>query len=119
MREGNKRMLLKTLKYFLPLIVVASAVIAGYGWLNTAVSLDYARQEQKSERERNEVLRRIVLALNHGAKRPEIVHLIRQTFGNGHVIKEQEDKILVDGIVLQFDKTQSLSEVHFLGNDRE
>jgi hypothetical protein len=98
-------------------IVVASAVFSGYGWLNTAVSLDYARQQQKTERARSELLRQFVLAFNHGAKRSEIIQFARHNFGKGHVIKEEQDRILVDDIVFRFDNTQLLSKVQFLGED--
>ena len=108
-------MLWKVLKYGLSIIVVVVAAAGVYGWLNTSVSLSYAREQQKTERERSELLRQFVLTLNRGAKRSEITQLVNQNFGKGHVIKEEQDRILVDDIVFRFDNTQSLSKVQFLG----
>lgn len=108
-------MLWKVLKYALSVMVVVVAAVGVYGWLNTSVSLSYAREQQKTERERSELLRQFVLTLNRGAKRSEITRLVNQNFGKGHVIKEEQDRILVDDIVLRFDTTQSLSKVQFLG----
>jgi len=107
----------KTLKYALLVIVVVSAAIAVYGWLNTSVSLDYARQEQKAHRERSELIRQFVMAFNHGAKRSEVVQLVNHNFDKGGVIKEARERILVDDIVFRFDRTQSLTKVQFLGED--
>jgi hypothetical protein len=112
-------MVWKAFKYSLLVLVFASAAVAVYAWLDTAVSLDHARQQQKTERERSELLRQFVGAFNHGAKRSEVMQFVNRNFGKGHVIKEEEDKILVDGIVFRFDNTQSLTKVQFLGEDDE
>jgi hypothetical protein len=93
---------------------LAAAAFAIYGWLNVAVSLDHARQQQRTERERSELLREFLVALDRGAKRSEIKQCVMQNFGQGHIIKEEQDDILVDGIVFRFDKTQSLSKIQFL-----
>ena len=93
---------------------VAAAAFAIYGWLNVAVSLDHARQQQKVERARSVLLREFVVALDRGAKRSEITQFVKQNFGHGHIIKEEQDDISVDGIVFRFDNTQSLSKVQFL-----
>ena len=112
-------MLSKTLKYFLLLMVVAFAVVAVYGWLNTSMSLDYARQQQKTERERNELLRDFVQKLNRGTTRAEIMQLVDQSFRKGHVIKEEQDRVLVDDIVFRFANDQSLVGVQFLGTEND
>ena len=91
----------------LVLIVVVVAAAGAYGWLNTSVSLSYAREQQKTERERSELLRQFVLTLNRGAKRSEIIQLVNQNFGKGHVIKEEQDRILVDDIVFGENRGQT------------
>jgi hypothetical protein len=98
---------------------VAAAAFAMYGWLSVAVSLDHARQQQKMDRERSELLREFVVALDRGAKRSEITQFVKQNFGQGHVIKEEQDDISVDGVVFRFDNTQSLSKVQFLDDSGE
>jgi hypothetical protein len=75
--------------------------------------------QQKTERERSVLLRQFVGAFNHGAKRSEVLQLVNRNFGKGHVIKEEKDRILLDGIVFRFDNTQSLAKVEFLGEEDE
>ena len=105
----------KPLKYLFIAMLVALLGVAVYGWLDTAVSLDHAREQQKFDEESLELLRRFVVAFNHGTNRPDIAQYVKRNYaGPEHVIKEEPDRILVDGIVFCFDNTQSLSKVLFL-----
>ena len=103
-------------KYSLLVLLIAGAALTIYAWLNAVVSLDHARQQQKADRERSELLRELVLGLNRGVQRSEVLRLVKQDFGSGHVIKEEQGRILLDDIVFQFNEKQSLSKVQFLGS---
>jgi hypothetical protein len=105
----------KIVRYSLLVIMMAAAVMVLYAWLNTATSLDYARQQQKTEHQRSELLRQFLLTLNPGAKRADIAEVVSKRFREGHVIKEEQDRIVVDDVVFQFDRSQTLSKVQFLG----
>jgi hypothetical protein len=105
----------KFLKYSALLISIV-VVLSVYEWLDNAVSLEHARQQQKTERARNSVLRQLLFASNHGMQRSEITKLLRQNLGKDHLIKEERDRVLVDDIVFRFDEAQALAEVDFLGN---
>ncbi len=107
-------MLQKIIKASAVAIAIASIGVAIYGWLDTAVSLDHARQQQRTEEERNDLLRTFLLALNQGAKRAEIEQVVRSKFTKGHVVKEEKGSILVDDVVFEFDDTGTLSQVRFL-----
>lgn len=106
----------KILQYSIVALVVVGMPFAVYEWLDTAVSLDHARQQQKTERERNTVLLQLVFATNRGAKRPEIARYLKQNFEKGHLIKEERDRIIMDDIVFRFDDTQSLTQVQLLNS---
>jgi hypothetical protein len=106
----------KTSKYTFLVLLVATAAFAIYGWLDTSVSLDHARQQQKTDRERSELLRDVMLRLNSGAQRAEVMRLMRQNFSSGHVIKDEQDRIVLDDIVFRFDDKQSLSKIQFLSS---
>jgi|SRR5208282_245006 len=110
-------MVWKIVRYSLLLILVAFTALAGYGWLDCASALDDARSEQKYELEGSELLRDFATTFNHGAKRSEIMQCVTNNFGKSHIIKEEQDRVLVDDIVFRFDKTQSLADVHFLGSE--
>ncbi len=104
----------KTCKYLLLIILLASLGFSVNGWLDSAVSLDHARQQQKIDKETADVLRRFVLVFNHGTKRSEITQFVKKYEGKDHVIKEEADRIFLDDLVFQFDNTQSLTKVEFL-----
>ena len=112
-------MFLKYAKYALLLILIASLAIAVYGWLDTAVSLDHARQQQKTEEESRALLRQFLLLSKHGAKRQEIAELVHSNFAQNHIVKEERGRILVDDIVFRFDDSQSLTDVQFLDDMTE
>jgi hypothetical protein len=104
----------KTVKYALLLVLIASLAVAVYSWLDTAVSLNHARQQQKTDEETRELLRKFILVSNRGAKRSEIMQVVQQNFAKVHGIQEERDRIIVDNIVFRFDDSQSLTDVQFL-----
>jgi hypothetical protein len=93
---------------------IAVALFAIYGWVDTAVSLDHARQQQKSERESKELLRSVLVTLNRGANRAELQKVLHKNLGGEHIFKDEGDSYSVDGIVFRFDKSGALSNVEFL-----
>jgi hypothetical protein len=104
----------KVVKYALLVVLVGSLAIAVYSWLDTAVSLNHARQQQKTDDETRELLRKFLLVSNHGVKRREIMQVVQQNFAKGHVVKEERDRIVVDNVVFRFDDSQSLTDIRFL-----
>lgn len=104
----------KVVKYALLLVLVASLAIAVYGWLDTAISLNYARQQQKTDEETRELLRKFLLVSNRGVKRREIMQVVQQNLAQGHGVKEEGDRIVVDNVVFRFDDSQSLRDIQFL-----
>lgn len=107
-------MFAKTTKYFLLPMIVLVAAVSLFGWVNTSVSLNYAREQQKTEQERSELLRTFVLTLNRGTSRSEILRLANDNFRKEHIVKEDQNGIVVDDLVFQFDRSQSLVGVRFL-----
>jgi hypothetical protein len=103
----------KSVKYLLAAVLVAGMLFAVYGWFDTAVSLDYARQEARLEKNRSDLLRQFVWKSNRTANHTEILSFVRETFGDGHVIKDEKDEIILDNIVFRFDDNQRLSKVLF------
>lgn len=110
----NKIVLYSTLA-----LSIVIALFAIYGWVDTAVSLDHARQQQKSERESKELLRSMLVALNRGAKRADIRKELHENLGAGHIFKDEEGTFSVDSIIFRFDKSGTLSNVAFLDEQSE
>ena len=104
----------KTVRYALLLVLVISLGIAVYGWLNIAVSLDHARQQQKTEGESRELLRQFFLASSAGATRQQILEIVKHNFATDHVVEEERDRISLDDLVFRFDDSGSLKDIQFL-----
>jgi len=99
----------KLLKFSVVILLVVT-VFAIYNWLNVAVSLDHARQQQETEWQRSTLLSQFILASNAGAKRTDILRVAQQ-LGKNHIIKEEADRIELDGIVFRFRGDQVLTKV--------
>ena len=93
------------------LILIGICVFLLYSWIDTLVSLDYARQEQKYQREEIEVLQSLLLETGKRMSRSEIEQLVTKHFGKDHLIKkDEEDELSIDNVILKF-KDNSLIEV--------
>jgi len=90
-------------------------VVAGYKWLDAAISLDAARQEQQHQRDRTLLLRSLLQHTAVHLSRADLVRLLREDFGKAH-LKEQADQIEVDDIVFRF-RGDTVSDVSFLGEE--
>ena len=110
--SASKRLI--TITSLLMLVVCAVAI---YGWINAAVSLDYARQGAKTERERGQLLAELLLASKQGVKRAEIEQFMKQNLDKDHILKEERDRLVVDSIVFRFDDAQLLTKIQFLGEE--
>lgn len=99
------------------LVAVIVLVIGGafgiYGWVNCAVSLDHARQEQEMQRRKTRVLQRLLYEAGSHLNRAALTRLVREKFQKTHVVKEEHDLLLVDEIVLRFER-DVLVEVQLL-----
>ena len=107
------------MKYSASVLIVTIMAFAVYGWMDTAVSLDHARQQQKTERDHNELLRELVFASQRNAKRTEIAQFLKENVGEEHQIKNEQDRILVDDVVFRFDDKGSLKQVQFMSRANE
>lgn len=105
---------LRIVKYSLLLVLVTSLAIAVYSWLDTAVSLNHARQQQKTDAETRELLRQFLLATDRGVKRSQVMQVVRLHFAERHGVKDERDRIIVDNVVFRFDGSQSLIDIQFL-----
>jgi hypothetical protein len=95
-----------------PLLVA----LLGYQWLNAAVSLDYARQEQQHQRDRVLLLRSLLEHTAMRLSRDDLVRLVRQDFAEKHLIKESNDRVEVDDIVFKL-RNNVVTGVAFLGDE--
>jgi hypothetical protein len=91
-------------------VLLVVAAFALYNWLNLAVSLDHARQQQQIEWERSEMLGQFILVSNTAAKRADILRAAQQ-LGKKHILKEEPGRIELDGVVFRFDGDQVLTKV--------
>ena len=107
-------MLSKVVKYALVVILVASFTVAVYSWLDTAVSLNHARQQQKTDEENRDLLRKFILASSRNIKRGDIVQMVEQDVANRHIVKEERNSIAVDSVIFRFDDAQFLKDIQFL-----
>jgi hypothetical protein len=83
-------------------IAIVLLAFFGFQWLNAAVSLDHARQEQQHQRDRAQLLRSLLQHTASHLSRADVVRLLTEEFGKGHVIKQQNDGIQVDDIIFRF-----------------
>ena len=98
------------------LILIVICVFLLYSWINSRVSLDYARQEQKYQREEIAVLQNLLLETGKRMSRSEIKEMVSKRLGKDHLIKEDEkDELSVDNVILKF-RGDSLIEVKSLND---
>ena len=90
---------MKFMRWALVILIAVVAAVTTYQWLNTAVSLNYARQQQKSDESDADILRKIVLTQNLGKPCNQVELEMRHAFGTGHLIKRDNDKLSVDDVV--------------------
>jgi hypothetical protein len=96
------------------LIVVAICVFLVYSWIDSRVSLDYARQELKYQRREIEVLQSLLLETGRRMSRAEIEQLVTKHLEKDHLIKRDEpDELSINNIILKF-KGDSLVDVKSL-----
>lgn len=101
-------------RWTLVILIAVVAAIATYEWLNTAISLNYARQQQKVDESDADILRKIVLARNLGRPCSEVEVEMRRNFDTGHLIKRQEGTISIDDVVFSCDANHLLSKIQFM-----
>lgn len=93
--------------------LIALCVFLLYSWVDTLVSLGYARQEQKSQHEEVVILQRLLLETGKRMRRSEIEQVITKGFGKDYLIKkDEEDELSVDNVILKFEG-DTLVEVKF------
>jgi hypothetical protein len=85
-----------------------------YGWVNVAVSLDHAKQQQAVEHNRAEILRKLMVMTNACRTRTDLMKNINEQFGKAHLIKVNGDSVSVDEVVLEF-SGENLKGIAFLG----
>lgn len=94
----------------LVLLVVIAFIV--YGYLNLAVSLDYARQQRKTDIATTNLLCDLVTSSYRGAHYSELKQSLEQQFGKDHIVKEDAHRLYLDNIVFQFDSADTLLKVH-------
>lgn len=97
-------------------VILIAIVAAGttYEWLNTAISLNYARQQQKADESDADILQKIVLAQNLGRPCSEVEVEVRRNFETGHLIKRQDGTLSIDDVVFSCDANHLLSNIQFV-----
>ena len=100
------------------LVVVLSGLVVwlAYQLVDTAVSLDYARQGQQLQRARETILRSMLLRTVSDMSRTELVRLIKEGFEKTHIIKEEPDRLEVDDIVFLF-HDEAITGIAILGDE--
>lgn len=98
---------------FALIIILAFAALATYEWLDTSVSLNYARQQQKTDEADSDLLRKIVLVNANGMNRAEVERLIKDNFAEGYLVKRNQRQISIDDLVFQFNEDQALIGISF------
>jgi len=109
-----------THRFWIAVLLLAMVVSNGawvYLVLDRAVSLDYARQEQKYLKESLALLKRIsidLLAMKSagGPSRAEALLWFQEKY-RGHVVKEEDGVLFIDEIGLRF-ADGKLAEIVFL-----
>jgi len=83
--------------------LVVICIFLLYSWIDSRVSLDYARQEQKVQRKEIDSLQRLLLEAGKQMSRTEIEQLVTKLFGKDYIKKEGQDELVLEGgIVLKF-----------------
>jgi hypothetical protein len=85
-----------------------------YAWFDTAVSLSYAHDALRMEKERSRLLRELMLTMNRGMSRSEVERIITSEFAQDHIIKEEDGGLSLDDVIFQFDGGQKLSAIQLL-----
>ena len=80
-------------------VLLCLLTVMGYEWLNTGISLDHARQEQKYTRQSSNTLVLLLGNATNGISRAQLKELVSKSLGQNYLLKEQPDKIEVEGIV--------------------
>ena len=101
------------LAWIIVAILTMSCVLLAYSWIDTLVTLDYARQGQEDQRRKINLLQGLVQETSSRLTRSEITELVKKKFRKDHIIKEDSDRLQVDNIVFKF-KGESLAEIEFL-----
>jgi len=107
-----KAWLKRHLNWVLGLLLIICIFLL-YSWINALVSLDYARQEEKYQRENVQLLQSLLQETGKKMSQSEIRQLVKSRFGKEHIIKEQQNQISVDNIILKFNGN-SLVEIKLL-----
>ena len=110
---------MKIIKYVGLVVLLLSLCLSVYCWMDTAVSLDHSRQQQKAERETRQLLSQFILSANRGMKRSEVLGILRKNSTKDTIIKEDHDRILADDVVFRFDANQSLAAIESLSEGGE
>ena len=104
----------------LTMVWVGLVVLAGlfllYSWVNAAISLDYARQQQKLDQQRIELLLEMLRHTSTSLTREGLERLIAEHYSSGHVIKRDGDRVQIDDLIFRF-SGESVTQVSLLGED--
>jgi hypothetical protein len=82
--------------------LIVACIILIYLWVDSRVSLDYARQEQKYQHRQLKILQSLLQETGKRLNRSEIKHVVIMNFGKDFVIKEDSEQISVDDIIFKF-----------------
>lgn len=95
----------RTVRWLVVAIVVLIACIGilFYRQLDTSISLDHARQQQKSNKEENELLHSLLFDVASRFNRSEIEKLIAERYSEKSIVKSYGNHVEVDGVVLHFE----------------
>jgi hypothetical protein len=88
---------------FIAIALLATTVLYfAVAWFDSTTELSDARQEQKYEKDRENILKTLLLIAGNRLTRQELCRLVRTNLGTGHVIREDSDTLTVDGVILKF-----------------
>jgi hypothetical protein len=97
-------------------LLLAGGAFLMYSWINATISLDYARQQQKLDQTKIELLRDLLRYTSTSLTRGSLEQIIEQHYSRGHVVKQQQDRIQVDDVIFRLDG-ESIVQVLLLGED--
>lgn len=83
------------------LIIFCMLII--YSWIDTLVSLSYARQELADRHREIEVFQSLLLETSKRMSRSEIEQMATKRFGKNYIVKKDEqNELSIDSIILKF-----------------
>jgi|AMWB02.1.fsa_nt_gi Na+-transporting NADH:ubiquinone oxidoreductase subunit NqrC len=106
------------LTWIVIVVLIVSCGIFLFSWVDALVTIDNVSSERERQRGMANVLRSLLQETGKDTSRTEITKFVREHYSDNtmHVIKEENNRLSVDGIILIFNG-QNISEVKFIDEE--